>query len=317
MKKFIAILLTALLVVTMIMPAAAVWEEAANLMNINFTIKRAYQTPVIDGSFDGDLAWGDPLPVTAADRTIIWPEGDDAAYARAKGEDWKIWMVYDDAYLYMLARASSEGFDNTYEGEDGNIWQASAMQLGFGPVGIADDQYLEVGIGANGDTGGLTYVVWFNNSPDKAGEWTADELKANSAVRIDGADVWYETKVPFASFLPKTTVSQGDQFTTGAVVLIRMPNLDGGTVGSHLAWGIFGERKGAERFAKITLGDQIQPPAEVPTEAPAEAPAAAVPEPAAPAPTAPKTGDAAAVWLTVMILAAAAFVFVKKRVSVK
>jgi len=314
-KKIIAVLITAFLLMTMVTPVVALWEEAANLYNINFTIQRVLETPVIDGFYDGELAYGDPLPVTAADRTIIVPDGDDAAYARAKGEDWTIWMVYDETYLYVLTRTSSEGHENPLSGEDGMVWQSAAMQLGFGPVGISDDQFIEIGLGANDTNGDLTYVVWFNNAPGRVGDWTADDVSKNSAVRIDGAYIWYEMKIPFGAFLPKAAVAQGDQFTTGSVVLIRMPHIGGGTIGSHLGWGIFGERKGAERFVNITLGSQIQPPPIIVIEEEAESGDAAVISPAPGTSTpVPQTNDNIIIFVFAVVTALSGAVLAKRRI---
>lgn len=247
MKKIIAFILVAILFA---MPVLAGWEEDANIGNVKFTIQKGAVAPVLDGNLD----WGyTKIPYTAGDLSYAW---DDATIAEegetiAKGLDFNVYATYDANNLYIFIKADDRYYFNEYEDGDGNAWQGSGVQVSAAAQNDSGTDRLEYGIWRMSTGGALGAVVW-GQHPNAKAEFTPEANK-NYAVRQDAGYLWYETVIPFNTFLDKDTVADGDVVAFNVVIVQSHPD-NPGYIHTQLASGCTGNGKTAENLARITLG---------------------------------------------------------------
>lgn len=312
MKRIIAILLAAMLLVMLAVPASATWQEEANAGNIAYMINAFYQRPALDATHN-ELSWS-LIPAVPGDFSYAWSDAVPDSEAIAKAHDVEFWMTYDANSVYILIRTDARNFHNPESGAFGDIWQLSAIQVNLANYNDFGYDRLEFGIGRNSEDGSLNYYVWAQH-PDRQADFTPVPGE-NFIVELRGGNLWYQVIVPVNTFLNRATVSEGDVIGL-CLVFAQASELDPGHIHKQFASGCTGDTgKDAGRFARITLGPAIQPPAE---EAPAEAPEEAAP--VAPAPIgqapAPQTNDSMIIFVSAGILALAGAAFIKRRISAK
>lgn len=297
MKKLTSIVMAILLCTMLALTAMAGYEEGALVTSasVAFDAKKAS----VAQAFDGVISDGEyyKIDVPAEGLSFAW----DADEAATKGIKFDYYLAWDDNGMRVaVVYKAGQNYENLYEeGEEGNIWNRTAVQYCFAPITDDEGNFLELGIARNSANGKLLSVTWRDTLgtgfvPTAGQDYTV-VLAANG-------DLVYEAFVPYNTFI-ETAPKLGDKVGTNLVVA-------GGTeaIGhSHVqvAAGCTGDPgKNATLFAKVTL---VEAPPAPTTEAPA-----------ADAPTAPKTGDMSIAMIAIMLVsAAAAVVVLKKKTSVK
>lgn len=326
MKKIIAILLAAFLLIT---PVLAI-DFGANDENeggpgVFYTFQKCYEKPAIDGKLD-EYGYA-KIDVQAGDISYEYGD-DDTRKGWSYGLKFDLYASYDEDYLYFfysLEADSDARYYNEMDDGDGNIWQRSCVQVSVANVGDEGDIRLEVGLGKNNfGNGDLQFVSWAQY-PDAKADYEAVGGTDFQIVR-DGKKLNYELRIPVSSFY------SGDKFAEGGKLRWNLVMAQGDEglsehIHTQISSGCTGNGKNAQYFAEITLGGAMAgPPAPAPEEpAPApDVPAAVPDEPAAPAPTAPvtptapTTGDARVVtFAVIMIIAALGLVIVRRKIVVK
>jgi hypothetical protein len=303
MKKYLALLLTALMISLLAIPAFAGAQDEVDMGNVAFAIKKANQPWKADGVINEGEYYEVPMKDTWF--SYAWNDLTDNAEGLAKGMEQKLYMSWDDTYVYTATVYKVSKFYNEYGDDPGNIWQACAIQNNFAPK--ADDvtikeNRLEYGLSLTSDTNELVSVVWADTSDGNTG-WapTTDDF----IVKNNNNVLTYEARTPWTAFLaaaPKV----GDVFGY-CIVWAGGPEYSE-YIHAQLASGCTGNQgKNAYNFAQVTLEDapvvETEPPAveETPVETPAEKPA-------------PQTADALAVVVfAALVTAGGAIVLTKKR----
>lgn len=332
MKKILSTLLAVVLTASMAIPVFAGYEanSAAGEPDngtpnaLAFTIPKANAAPTIDGKI-GDGEYGE-IAFTKDMMSYAWADSLDKADAEAI--NWKLYGTYDDNYIYAAITCDAPAdkyFNDLDQSDAGNIWQQSGIQLGFTTIGADKEEFNELGYARNSSDGSLMSVRWKNEAPEAADDYTPEPDTGDFTIGYANNTLTYEVRVPWTSFL-KANAKEGDKILMGAVAALGRG--DGEHLHSQLGYGITGDPgKHVDGFSTITLGAapavaEPEPEAEPETEAPAEESAVdntpAVETPVAPAntatTTAPQTGNTTViVLLAVMIVAAGAFVFLRKR----
>ena len=309
-KQIIAVLLLAVMFIT---PAFANWQEEANAGNIAFTINAYYQQPALDATFN-ELSWTQ-LPITPGDISYAWAIEEEIA----KNHDFDVWMTYNSTHVFILMSTDTEHYYNPLHDGDSNAWQFSAVQVNL----AADDDWgtdrLEFGIWRNSEDGSLGGVVWAQHPDGQAFEPVGGE---NFTVELRDGRLWYQVVVPVNTFLRRTNeVSEGTVIGL-CLVFAQAVRGQAGHIHAQLASGCTGDPgKDAERFARVTLGPRITPPApEVVEPDPTPEPPAADPTPTPPAPTptpAPQTLDPITLIIAGAIVSVAGVAILKKKQSVR
>jgi hypothetical protein len=313
MKKIIAILLTAMLLVT---PVLANWEPEENAGNITATINSYVNKPEINGEI-GEYSYTQ-INYSAGDISYAWDQPESEAIA--KGLDFQIYATYDANNIYVLIETDADNYYIDAPDGDGNAWQYSVIQMNFAAASDFGTDRLEFGIWKNSTDGELGGVVWAQHPMANEFEPAAG---TNYTVVANRGRLFYEVVVPFNTFLEKDTVSEGD--VIGMCFVMGQSTGDGsGHIHTQYASGCTGGTgKDAELFAKITLGGQMAgPPAEVEPEV-EDAPVAdlgtggGAPETVAVAPVAPPTSDSIVIFAVLAAFVLAAAAVVRKKISVK
>ena len=133
MKKVFAIILTALMILTLCTAVSAEEPEAfATVEALQFD-----RLPEIDGKVTTD-EWGQP---TAAH--IKYPENPqtDVADNNDTNVEFTIWFRYTFDGFYVAAQTPDKNPCNKYV-HDHNIWNGDALQMRFDPYGCTADQGL-------------------------------------------------------------------------------------------------------------------------------------------------------------------------------
>ncbi len=323
MKKTLTLALSVLLVMALAIPSFAGFVQEEAYYEIAFGVQKAATEWKPDGEYTPGEYWDiemNPAWFSAAFNT---DSNQDAALAL---ENYKIALSWDETYFYIYAQVNdTNGHDNTYGADPGNMWQAGAMQICLADEDQMGESRLEYGIGLTSDTNELITVNWADYLASgftaKAGE--------DFIVTVDGDVVTYEARTPNTAF---TTIPAAEGAVYSICLVLSWGN---GTdyIHTQLAEGCTGNGKDAGAFAMVTLepAGEVPAPAEEPApveEPAAEAPAAEVVE-AAPAPevvevveepaaavvveTAPQTFDMGIIAAIAAVVSAAGYTLTKKR----
>ena len=326
-KKIIASLLAALVAASLLSVVSFADPDGTTPL----TVPKAYKVPTIDGHFDENEGWGEPVAhLTRAD------QAEDAGFAvKAQSleisemeedtfcDDIKVYYRWDETNVYFCG-VIVEPVQENEAVDSGNVWAGDGFQFDMAtdPDRTTRTTFF---LGLNSDDG--TSMVAVNRLEDDT-DWDDEWANGTYVFTRDEATktTVYEAAFPWATSIANTwKASIGAQIQLRCIVLCNP--------GDILDINVPGIVDGSYYYYFVTLGDYAkadvaqfaETEAPAPEPAPAEAapaetaaPAAAAPaetaapaaETAAPAPAAApaapaaaaQTGDAAAV----VILAAAA-----------
>ncbi|MCL2814465.1 MAG: hypothetical protein FWD23_07685 [Oscillospiraceae bacterium] len=319
MKKFIAIVLVLAFAA---LPLAVSAEIELVNENIKTSVKKAAATPVIDGKLDAEAY---AKIETVQDDFYFYTDSDYDAWLVANIPE--LYMSYDANNLYVFISGNGSQYyycEHDDPDDTGNIWNQSCIQISASTADAEGGDRLEIGLARNHVSGRQLSNIWAQGS-DSNGRDEYEMIEGhNYSIILDGGKINYEVSIPWTTFLPATPAA-GTVF--GFNFMFGISD-DGNRQGFEYSSGC-NRSKDASLFAKITLLDELtyvapppppepdpEPAPDVPAPAP-EAPAAPA-EPAAPAPAtpaAPVTGDFGLVVLA--LLAASAFVVLRKKIAVK
>lgn len=303
MKKYLALILAALMISLLAIPAFAGAQDEVDMGNVKFGIKKANQAWKADGVINDGEYYEVPMKDTWF--SYAWNDLSDGAEDLAKSMGQKLYMSWDDTYVYVATTYKTSKFYNEYGDDAGNIWQACAIQNNFSPRAeevTANDKRLEYGLSLTSDTNQLVSFVWADSSDGNTGWAPTTE---DFIVKNDNNLLTYESRTPWTAFLaaaPKT----GDVF--GFCIVWAAGPEYGEYIHAQLASGCTGNQgKNAYNFAQVTLEAapvvETEAPAvvETPVETPASTPA-------------PQTTDALAVVIfAALVTAGGAVALTKKR----
>ena len=315
MKKIIAIVLVLAFAA---LPLAVSAEIELVNENIKASVKKAAATPVIDGKLDAE-----------AYAKIETSQNDFYFYTDADYDAWlvanipELYMSYDANNLYVFISGNGSQYyycEHDDPDDTGNIWNQSCIQISAATADAEGSDRLEIGLARNHTSGRQLSNVWAQGSDSNGKDEYAMAEGQNYFILLDGGKINYEVAIPWTTFLPAAPAAGG---AFGFNFMFGISD-DGNRQGFEYSSGC-NRSKDASLFAKITLLDELTyvapPPAPEPApepDVPAAATEAPAPEPAAPPPpatTAPTTGDTGLIVLA--LLAAAAFVVLRKKIAVK
>ena len=314
MKKALSLILLVAMVATMSVAVFADFDMSARVENgeVTFTFPKANTALALDGVItDGEFY---KVEVTADDMSYA-SNGD---FADAAAMKWDAYAAWDDtgirtAVVYQIGTGDFGAFWNERDGDEGNIWNATAIQVSLSNQGRDAVGYLELGYALSSATGADLTVVWTNSSEGN----TDYEATAGTDFKVTkvGDTLVYETMVPWTVFSP-AALAEGANM--GWCLVIAGGSDNYGHCHAQIAAGCTGDPgKNSDMFAVVTLGaaPEIVTEPEVVEEAPAPDVAAPDAGVEAPAPVAPPTADVTVIMT--LVAAASAFggavVFKKKR----
>lgn len=308
MKKHLALFFAALMICLMAVPAFAGAQDEVDMGNVAFGIKKATKEWKPDGVIDEGEYYEVPMKDTWF--SYAWNDLNEQAESQAKGLGQKLYMSWDDQYVYTATTYKVPKFFNEYGSDPGSIWKACAIQNNFSPK--ADDvsaagNRLEYGVSLTSDTNELVSVVWADTSDGNVIGWVP-EANTHFYVTHSNNVLTYEVRTPWEAFL-SSAPKEGDVIGY-CIVWAAGPDYEE-YVHAQLASGCTGNSgKNAWNFAQVTL--EAAPVVE--TEPPVvEEPVTTTTE-TAPTVTAPKTADAfAVVVLVAAVTACGAYTLGKKR----
>ena len=318
MRKFIAVLLLAMLLVS-------VFAQSAEAVSRLKKGEVSYGTPIVDGVMDDCYKNSSELKIEyIASIANSAEEGGDNATG-------SIWLCWDEKYIYMFVDVT----DRTPVTQPLEGFSSDAFESTFDFDNINDDHY--------GDNGLFVKVLAYARavgSPDFEIDWVlgmdtdhqhwfadqpASEHQVACVIKSDGYII--ERRVPLIDAV-KARLKPG--YTFGFQIWLLDDIDDNNQRDFKMSWGEPTDEVSVAAWNLSNCNDELvlieappppPPPPEpdpVPEAVP-EAPAAQ-PEPAAPAPAptpaAPPTGDGLAIVLAVM-LAAGAFVISRRHHRVK
>lgn len=307
MKKHLALLLTALMICLMAVPVFAGAEREVDVGEVKFGIMRATKEWKADGVIDEGEYYEIPLKDTWL--SYAWNDIDENAETLSKSMEPKLYMSWDDKYVYTATVYKVSKFFNEYGADPGSMWIAACIQNNFAlkvDDVLGPENRLEYGIGLTSDTNELISFVWADASDGAAIGWVP-EAGADFTVTHSNNVLTYEARTPWEAFLGFTP-KEGDVF--GYCIVWAGGNDYDQYVHAQLASGCTGFGKDAFSFAQVTL--EAAPVVET------EPPAVEEPAPADDAPAvtpAPKTADTFAVVVFAAVATAAGAVVVSKKRS--
>ncbi len=219
MKKILSGALTAALLASLLTVAASA------ITTNEITIKGVEKLPTIDGKYDPEEGWGDPVADLNWDvmndyiSDDIW-ESDDEILPTAVTS----YLRWDEEHLYFCSVVIDNIYFNDNVPEDlGMAYAGDALQ--FDIKSLADDDVANrnrIFYGLSNDG-----VICVNQDKVEAG--ASGELGANASwtecvITRDEATktTTYETVFDLTKILPETMVGEGDQFYVRQIVLCTM-----------------------------------------------------------------------------------------------
>jgi hypothetical protein len=309
MKKHLALFFAALMICLMAVPAFAGTQDEVDMGKVAFSIKKATKEWKPDGVINDGEYYEVPMKDTWF--SYAWNDLTDEAETQSKNLGQKLYMSWDDQYVYTATTYTVPKFFNEYGSDPGNIWQACAIQNNFAPKAddvLAAGNRLEYGVGLTSDTNELVSTVWADTSDGNIAGWVPAG-GSDFTVTHSNNVLTYEVRTPWNAFLGSNP-KEGDVF--GYCIVWAAGTDFSEYVHAQLASGCTGNQgKNAWNFAQVTL--EAAPVVE--TEAPAavEEPVTTTTE-TAPVVSAPKTADAfAVVVLVAAVTACGAYTLGKKR----
>ena len=310
MKKILAVVMAAMLLFTLALPAFAVTEIVGNVeaKKVVASIKAANKAPVLDGKVDaGEYS----SEITKADADMCFNVSDPRTVAEAKAVSWKLYATYDANYVYIAAveDVTADKYNcNFTQATSTNIWQQSALQVGISPASSITKpspctDFVELGFARNSVTGENFAHTWRDTVP-------ASIKHDASNYKIDYKDnkLTYEVRIPWA-WVQATPGKAGEKIGLCVVVARGIQKDPPASSVTHSSWagGVTATAKDATFFATVTLEA-----APVVTTT-----AAATTKAATGGTTAPKTADMSVIFVGIMLAAIATFAVVTKKNAVK
>ena len=175
MKKHLALLLTALMICLMAVPVFAGAEREVDVGEVKFGIMRATKEWKADGVIDEGEYYEIPLKDTWL--SYAWNDIDENAETLSKSMEPKLYMSWDDKYVYTATVYKVSKFFNEYGADPGSMWIAACIQNNFAPKVddvLGPENRLEYGIGLTSDTNELISFVWADASDGAAIGWVPE-----------------------------------------------------------------------------------------------------------------------------------------------
>lgn len=296
MKKFLATLLTALMLCLMIVPAFASSQREADEGNVKFGIQKQLVPQKLDGVIDEYEYY----EVALKSSWLSIAVKDDANDPKALNLNPKMYLSWDDQYVYFASIVKPAQYEQTFGGDPPSMWQSNAIQMNFSAVDKEGEDRLEYGIGRTSDAGELLSTVW----ADYLGAGFTPS-KDNFIVTYANGTLTYECKTPWTAFMSGCP-GEGGQF---GLCVVWATGVGDDYIHTQLAAGCTGYGKHADYFAKVTLEKAPEMPVDEVVVEDAAAPAVA-------APTAPvvaaQTSDALVVFVVIAMISLAGTIIFKK-----
>ncbi|MCL1794737.1 MAG: hypothetical protein FWG34_12820 [Oscillospiraceae bacterium] len=308
MKKFIALILAAMVIAALAMPALA-HSDNDNLGSVPKTAT----APVIDGVKDPIYDEGLFVPV----KNIHSGDGGLGGGANA-------WLLWEDNYLYVFAQMDVASFylDEVDEWQMEQPWMLTTFEIiiDFANAGGGHEAVSMIRSDLTG------FLTMHAASQDRlaSGDECKKYLEFGYAKGSNYFTMEYKINmVEFRKAAEAEGLNFGSDFAAGKEIGLYLFSQECAEDGSQALYvSVPSERQGnwvPDNYDYIVLGDNVvgapepepEPEPDVPAAVPAE-PAPAAPEPAAPAPAAPATGDGA-LWLAVLAIAASGILLAAKK----
>lgn len=305
MKKHLALLLTALMICLMAVPVFAGEQREVDVGNVAFGIKRATKPFKPDGVIEEGEYYEVPMKDTWF--SYAWNVNDPDAETFSKTMGQKLYMSWDDTYVYTATVYKVSTFFNEYGGDPVSMWMAACIQNNFALKAddvSAPENRLEYGIGLTSDTNELINTVWADQSDGAPYAGWVPEAGTDFTVTHSNNVLTYEVRTPWSAFYGAAP-KEGDVF--GYCIVWAGGTDYNNYVHAQLASGCTGFGKDAYSFAQVTL--EAAPVIE--TEPPAEEPASQ--DAPVTTPVAPKTADVFTVVAFAAIATASGAIAVSKK----
>jgi hypothetical protein len=244
MKKFLSLIVMAILLVTLVVPSFALFKAEEDVLNVKFDVQKA--TTAWKG--DGVISDGEYYKIDAKNTWFSAAVAADANIDYEKNLMPEFYMSWDETYVYFASVVTFKTYENKWDADPGSMWQSGAMQMNYAEPNQTDPAYrLEYGVGLSSDTGALMTFNWAD------GMGSAYDALANKDFFIVNNNnvVTYEVRTPWTSFLAKPAVAEGSTF--GACYVWSVGT---GTdyIHTQLASGCTGDPgKNAGNFAQLKL----------------------------------------------------------------
>lgn len=289
MKKTLSVLVVGLILSSLAVTASAAHTFEADQGNVAFGVKGINT----EWAADGTWADGEYYEVEYKDSWVSVMTGLDDLDDQTRNLNPKIGMSWDAENIYVCMQYTDpDGYD--FNGTDhSGFWNGDIVQFsGAEADAEGGDARLEIGLGTYSDTNEEKTINWADYLASGYfvdGTASADDFE----VTVNGNDVTYEYRVPFAAF-SEVAPAVGAQYRVCLVL-----NWTDGDAGQYASWQLASGCSGgkaAENHALVTL--------EAAPEIVVEDPAAGT--------EAPITADAGIVAAAAVMAVAAGVVLSKK-----
>lgn len=177
MKKFISLMLTALMCAALAIPAAAVQEKGANAASVTATIPAVSKKPVLDGK----VSAGEYSEIVYSTDDLLFFGINDDVLAKMKKTGFKIYASYSADTVYVAAVVDTPDYCQTSKNVN-DIWQQTCLQVSGARVDeTAPATRFEFGYAKNSDTSELMFSPW------------TDAYGSGFKAALDGSDFQIKT----------------------------------------------------------------------------------------------------------------------------
>ncbi len=310
MKKIFSAVLSALVVAALTVPVFAGFTQEEAVMEVKFDIQKATTTPVMDGK----MSDGEYYEVELQKSWISAYVDDDNNAEAALNTNPKLYMSWDDNYVYTYTEISTPNFTNEWDSDPGQMWQSACIQVCASESGSTAGNSLEYGIALSSETNEMLKVIWI----DYLSSGFDPVANEDFAVVKNGDVVTYECRTPYSAFISDGKLAEGDDFL---FCLVWSTGDIGDVMQTQLASGCTGNGKNADYFAQVKLAPapvvETEPVVEE-TTAPAaeesvEAAAETIAETTTDVVEAPQTADVFSVIAAAAVISAGAVLVSKKK----
>ena len=218
MKKYLSIVIAALMVASLGVAAFASTTVAENESNIAYTVPKANVTPTMDGVINpGEYS---EITTAAGDWCIGTSDDDWDDEALTLTQTAKVYMSWDENYIYYASEFTAPfGFYCQYEDDPGSIWNAGCIQMDYCSLAShndAEQDRFEDGVG-KAENGHKVFTQYA--TPADYETLDDDTLAGLFDFTINGNNVVFEHRVPYTAFAP-AAFAEGQQFGMCAVYSI-------------------------------------------------------------------------------------------------
>ena len=260
MKKLFALLFIAALIASLALPAIAGLETGKNVTDktVTATINSCTTAPTIDGKFNASEGYTE---IKLTDDDMAFASTDPRPVQEAKDISWKLYATYDWQYVYIciVESVTPDKYNlNLTVGNESNMWQQSAIQLGLCSSKSRTDaassgDFLEFGYGRNSTSGDLLSVSWRSATSAQL-SYDPGSNKDDWKITYENNVLTYEVRIPWRAFQAGPG-GVGEDF--GLNVVVGRPGVKDppaqDRLHSQYAAGVSTLGKNANYFAKIVL----------------------------------------------------------------